>query len=62
MQGFKVEFNIYAESQEEADQASEAIKQFISSNAKEGRAVTAKKIVEAMSRWSNNYFVKSYFK
>lgn len=62
MQGFKVEFNVYAESQQEADDAAKAIKDFISAYAQEGRAVTAKKISEAMARWSNNFFVKNYFK
>lgn len=62
MQGYKIEFNVYAESQAEADQAAEAIKRFISAQAQEGRAVTAKKISEAVTRWSNNFFVKNYFK
>lgn len=62
MQGFRIEFNIYAESQAEADEAANAIKGFITANAQEGRAVTAKKITEAMNRWSNNFFVKNYFK
>ena len=62
MKGYKIEFNIYAESQQEADQAADAIKQFISAQAQKGRAVTAKKISDAMSRLSNNFFVKKYFK
>ena len=62
MEGYRIEFNIYAESQKEADEASDAIKRFISAQAQEGRAVTARKISEAMKRWSNNYFVKNYFK
>ena len=62
MQGFKIEFNVYAESQEEADQASTAIKEFISSLAQEGRAVTAVRIRDAVLRWSKNIFVKNYFK
>ena len=62
MQGYRIEFNVYAESQAEADQAAEAIKAFISSYAQEGRAVTAKKIGEAVSRWKNNFLVRNYFK
>lgn len=62
MEGYKIEFNVYAENQAEADQAAEAIKRFISANAQEGRAVTARKISEAVARWSNNFFVKNFFR
>lgn len=62
MKGYKIEFFVYAESQEEADEACRTIKEFIDSNAREGRAVTAKKISDAVTRWSNNFFVKNYFR
>lgn len=62
MNGYKVEFFVYAESQNEADKATEAIKRFIDGNAREGRAVTARKICDAVTKWSNNFFVKNYFK
>lgn len=62
MEGYKIEFNVYAENQQEADEAAETIKRFISAQAQEGRAVTAKKISEAVTRWGNNFFVKNYFK
>ena len=62
MEGYKVEFNVYAESQEEADKASEAVKRFITAQAMEGRAVTAKKITDALARWSSSFIVKNYFK
>lgn len=62
MQGYKIEFYVYAESQEEADNAASEIKAFISSYAREGRAVTARKISEAVSRFKNNFLVRNYFK
>ena len=62
MKGYPVRFNIYAETQEEADAASEAIKSFITAQAEEGVAVTARKVTEAVRKWQGNYFVKSYFK
>ena len=62
MRGYKVEFNVYAESQEEADAATRAIKDFISQKAQTGVAVTARKITEALSRWQDNMFVTNYFK
>ena len=62
MKGFPVKFNVYAETQKEADAASEAIKSFISAQAEKGVAVTATKLAEAVQRWKDNYFVISYFK
>ena len=62
MKGFPVQFNVYAETQAEADAASEAIKTFISAQAEKGVAVTAIKVAEAVRRWKDNYFVTSYFK
>lgn len=65
MKGYEVKFNIYANSQEEADQASQAIKAFISEHAKCGRAVTANKVATAVSKWKDNVLVRnriiSYF-
>lgn len=59
MQGYEVKFNIYAESQEEADAVSQAIKGFISENARQGVAVTATKLTDAVARWGNNPFIKN---
>ena len=57
-----MKFNVYAESQEEADEAVSEIKQFISSMALKGKAVTARKITDAVRRFKDSYFVTSYFK
>lgn len=62
MQGFEVKFNVYANSQDEADAASLAIKRFISGLAERGVAVTANKVAEAAERWGGSYFVSSFFK
>lgn len=62
MQGFEIRFNVYAESQAEADAATEAIKAFISARAKEGVAVTARKLTDAVARYKDNYFVTQYFR
>lgn len=62
MKGFEVKFNVYAETQEEADAATAEIKKFISEYASKGIAVTAVKIMEAVERWKNNSFVFRYFK
>lgn len=65
MKGYEVKFNIYANSQQEADMAAQAIKAFISEHAKQGRAVTAAKVASAISKWKDNVLVRnriiSYF-
>ncbi len=59
MKGYEVKFNIYANSQEEADMATQAIKAFISEHAKQGRAVTATKVANAIGNWKNNVLVRN---
>ena len=62
MSGYEVKFNVYANSQDEADAASAAIKAFITTMAQRGVAVTADKLTAAIQRWQNNAFVINYFK
>lgn len=66
MQGYEVKFNIYANSQEEADAVSKALGEFVNDNARRGVAVSAGKILEAFNRWGGNAFVRNritqYFK
>lgn len=66
MGGYEVKFNIYANSQEEADAVSQAVIAFINENAQRGVAVTANKITEAVRRWGGNPIIKNritnYFK
>lgn len=60
MKGFEVKFNIYANSQEEADEASQIIKDFIAENAKNQVAITANKVSKAIKNWKSNVFVKNH--
>ena len=62
MTGFEMKFSVYADSQEEADDAVAEVKKFISDLALQGKAVTAKKIADAIRKYKNNYFVTNYFK
>ena len=62
MKGYEVKFNVYADSQEEADKTSEAVKSFISDLASRGIAVTADKLTAAMTKWKNSFLVVNYFK
>ena len=59
MNGYEIKFNIYAETPEEVEAARLAIVSFINQHAQHGRAVTARKITEAVSRWDQNTFVKN---
>ena len=59
MKGYPITFNIYAESEQEAEEARMAIVAFIGEHAKHGRAVTGKKIAQAVSNWDKNLLVKN---
>lgn len=59
LQGYPIHFNIYAESEQEAIMAQRAICDFISVHARQGRAVTARKVAQAVRQWDKNVFVKS---
>lgn len=62
MRGYEIKFNVYADTQEEADSAATAIKSLISDYATRGVAVTAEKIKEAIKKWKGNYFVFNFFR
>lgn len=59
LQGYEIKFNIYAESEEEATVARNAMVGFINALAKQGRAVRGSKIAEAVAKWDKNQFVRS---
>ena len=59
MNGYEIKFNIYADSPEEVEAARMSIVSFINQHAQHGRAVTARKLTEAVSRWDKNPFVRS---
>jgi len=59
MQGYEIKFNIYADSEEEAAVARNAIVGFINEHATQGRAVTGRKIAEALGRWKDNPLVRN---
>lgn len=62
MIGARVTFNVYANNQTEADAASKAIATFVDNLAKQGVAVTAEKLTQAVQSWGNNPLVRNYFK
>lgn len=62
MGGYEVRFNVYAETQAQADETARAIKDFIGDSARQGIAVTATRLTEAVRRWGGNPLVRNYFK
>ena len=59
LKGFPITFNIYAEDEKEAEEARMAIIAFIGQHAQQGRAVTARKVAQAIASWDQNTLVKS---
>ena len=59
LKGFPMTFNIYAYDEQEVEEARMAIIAFIGQHAKQGRAVTARKVAQAVARWDQNPLVKS---
>lgn len=66
LKGFPLQFNIYAENEKEVEECRMAIVAFIGLHASQCRAVTAKKVAQALSNWDKNPFVRNriieYFK
>ncbi len=59
LKGFPLTFNIYAENEQEVEDARMAIIAFIGLHASQCRAVTAKKVALAVSNWDKNPIVKN---
>ena len=66
MNVFDINFQIYAESENEVAELRQAIIWFINLHRANGRAVTARKVSEAIKKWDRNIIVKNrvieYFK
>ena len=66
LHGYPIKFNIYAENEMEVEECRMAIIAFIGYHASQCRAVTAKKLAQAISNWDKNIIVKNqiinYFK
>ena len=66
LRGFPLTFNIYAENEQEVEEVRMAIIAFIGLHASQCRAVTARKVAQAVSNWDKNAIVKNqiinYFK
>lgn len=54
----KIEFNLWANSEEEAEELKREICAFIDWHGQQGRKVSASKLTEALRNWQRNAFVK----
>ena len=54
----KIEFNLWATSEEEVAILRKEICAFIDYHGQQGRKVSARKLIEALRRWQSNPFVK----
>lgn len=59
MQVFPITIKIYAENEQEAEQARHALGGFVDQIGRHGLMVTGNKITAAVTRWEQNPFVKS---
>ena len=59
LKGFPLTFNIYAENEAEVEECRKAIIAFIGLHASQCRAVTAKKVAQAIGNWDKNPIVKN---
>lgn len=60
MQAFQIApFNVWAESQHEADEMRKALIDFIDEHGKQGRFVTAAKVTHAVRHWKDNAIVRN---
>lgn len=55
----KIEIQLYADNDEQASEAGKALSGFVGQMLGMGRAVTAPKVIEAMSKWQDNPLVKN---
>ena len=66
LKGFPVTFNVYAHNEQEVENLRMAVVAFIGCHARQGRAVDAARLAQAISNWDKNPLVKSqiinYFK
>lgn len=57
---YKISFELYAHDEQEVEECRMAIIAFIGLHARQGRAVTAKKVGKAISDWDKNPIVRNH--
>lgn len=59
MRLYNVTIPVYADNEQDAQQAANALAAFVSEVKQQGRAVTANGVVDAVGKWQKNAFVKN---
>lgn len=62
MQVHKIEFFVYCDKEQEANELSRALYEFVNTKREQGIAVKANKLTEAINKFKDNYFVTNYLK
>lgn len=62
MQVCKIEFFVYCNKEQEANELSRALYEFVNAKREQGIAVKAAKLTEAINKFKDNYFVTNYLK
>ena len=57
--GFPITFNVYARNEQEVEDLRMAIVAFIGFHARQGRAIDAARLAQAIGNWDKNPIVKS---
>ena len=60
LKGFPIQFNIYAENEQEVEEARMAVVAFIGYHASQCRAVTARKVAKALADWDKNILIRNH--
>lgn len=55
----KIEFNVWANSEQEGDELKKTICEFIDWHGQRGRKVSAPRLTEAIRRWQDNILVRN---
>lgn len=62
MKPYKVEIYLYAENEQEAQEATQAAYDFVKNNYNNGVLVTARKVTDIIRKWGNNSLVRNFIK
>lgn len=62
MTPYKIEFYAYCEDETEAKELSQALYDFVSAKREQGIAVTARKLINALTKFKDNYFVTNFLR
>lgn len=62
MQPYKIEFYAYCEDEAEAQELSRTLYDFVAAKRSQGVAVRGKKLIQALTKYKDNFFVTNFLK